>query len=74
MVLDKFSKNIVTGTIDLFNQLNVPINIITETPINPTDFFESNPNREVFKAIQNLYTIGLIDDDAINKKVLALLQ
>lgn len=68
MVLDKFSKNIVTGTIDLFNQLNVPINIITETPINPTDFFESNPNREVFKAIQNLYTIGLIDDDAINKQ------
>ncbi|MDH1884124.1 Eco57I restriction-modification methylase domain-containing protein [Empedobacter sp. GD03797] len=68
MILDKFSKNIVSGTLDLFKQLNVPINILTETPINPTDFFESNPNREVFKAIQNLYTIGLIDDDAINNQ------
>lgn len=68
MVLDKFSKNIVSGTLDLFKQLNVPINMLTETPINPTDFFESNPNRDVFKAIQNLYTIGLIDDDAINNQ------
>lgn len=68
MKLNKFETNIVEGTLEVFKQLNVPINIITETPINPTDFFESNPNREVFKAIQNLYTIGLIDDDAINNQ------
>ncbi|MGI6393577.1 MAG: Eco57I restriction-modification methylase domain-containing protein [bacterium] len=70
MNLLSFKTNIVEGIKNLFNDLNIPVNPITELKERPENILKKtfNPENESFKLMEAVYPYGLVDDSAFEKE------
>ncbi|HQN72493.1 MAG TPA: hypothetical protein PLB16_03700, partial [bacterium] len=66
MKLSSFKTGLVEGIRNLFNDLNIPVNPITELKESPENILKEtfNPENESFKLIEAVYPYGLVDDGA----------
>lgn len=54
------TKNFYDASLELFKKLSIPLNSITELPIEPSDIFESQ--KYFFDKIKDIYTLGMVSD------------
>jgi len=64
--LQKFASDDFLGAIkDLFHQLSVPVNYVSDKAFRPTDVLKQTlKDTEAFKLIKEIYTVGIVDDAA----------
>ena len=67
MKLSSFKTGLVEGIKNLFNDLNIPVNPITELKAEPKDILSTaNLESESLKLIEAVYPYGLVNDEAFN--------